>query len=294
MVHLKIPRQFYAEDLFPAVKQAFGTFDNVPEAVRLDFSDLRFVRPSGVVFLSNLTRLLVRQGCGVTYVGMDIGSEPIKFLDDSKFFVQHLGRPLREGCVPRSTTRPLIEIRHEQGPGWVSLDLIPWLSTCSGVALEQFGEFRTCILEVFNNIQDHTAFDVGSVFAQWYPNEQRLQIAIADFGAGIPATVRRREPSLNDDEAIVRAFEDGFSGKSRPQNQGIGLHYLKQNVTENLGGRFTVRSLGGAIMFDKDGFSVLPVPYPAGGFCPGTLIDIEIRTDLISFDECVDGEFRWT
>lgn len=294
MTVLTIPRQFYAEDLFPAVKQAFGTFERVPKAVCLDFSDLRFVRPSGVVFLSNLTRFLARQGCEVTYVGMDISSEPIRFLDDSQFFVQHLGRPLREGCAPRNTTRPLVEIRHEQGPAWVSFDLLPWLSTCSGVSEDQFGEFKACVLEVFNNIQDHTVFDVGSVFAQWYPNEQRLQIAIADFGAGIPATVRRRVPSLDDDQAIVRAFEQGFSAKSRPQNQGIGLHYLKQNVTENLGGRLTVRSLGGAIMFDKDGLSVPLVPYGEDGFCPGTLIDIEIRTDLISFDEYVDGEFRWT
>ncbi len=49
-----LPAQFKAMELFTKVNQEFGRFETIPTAVDFDFSQLRFVRPSGVVFLSNL------------------------------------------------------------------------------------------------------------------------------------------------------------------------------------------------------------------------------------------------
>lgn len=293
MINVLLPRQFVADQLFPFIKEQFGNFETVPCAVTFDFSRMNFVLPSGIVFLSNLTLFLVRRGCKVSFTGMDCNKQCIKYLDDSLFFEQHMKMKLFSDSVPRSTTRPLIEIRHQDCHGWIHNDFAPWLSDISGVPVNGLAEFKTCMSELFNNINDHSEFDVGSVFAQWYPQKKNLQIVVADFGQGIPETVRRIEADLTDNEAIIRAFDEGFTSQSTPQNRGQGLYYLRQNVLDHLGGRLTVRSREGAVTFGKSGNSLTVMPYKAQGFCPGTMIEFSIDTDMIEFEEENDGDFQW-
>lgn len=293
MLNVKLPRQFEATRLFRFIKDEFGTFDTLPDEVHFDFSEMNFVLPSGIVFLSNLTRFLARRGCRVSFVGMDTDKSCIRYLDDSLFFQQHLHAKLLAGSAPRETTQPLIELRHQESHAWVHQTLAPWLSEISGVPITGLAEFQTCMSELFNNINDHSAFDVGSVYAQWYPQRKNLQIVVADFGQGIPTTVRRVEPQLSDNEAIIRAFDEGFSSQSTPRNRGQGLYYLRQNVLWNLGGELTVRSREGAVTFRKSGNSLTVVPYNAQGFCPGTMIEFSIMTDVIEFEDETGGEFEW-
>ena len=272
----------------------FGNPIVIPRSVIFDFSRMTFVRPSGIVFLSNLSWYLHLNGCAVRYEGMDTHRECIRFLDDSGFFEQHLGKSLRETCRIRSTTRPLHHLSLKESHGWLQTNLLPWLSDHSGVPSSELAEFKTCMSEVFNNIVDHTALDVGSIFCQWYPKEdKRLEIAIADFGQGIPATVRRVESNLDDASAILRAFDDGFSSQSTPQNRGAGLHYLRQNVVDNLGGTLTARSQSGVVTFNKSGNSLTSMPYMVTGFCPGTMIEIVIQTDKIAFESGQVEDFQW-
>lgn len=155
-------------------------------------------------------------------------------------------------------------------------------------------DLTTCIGELFNNINDHSSYDVGCIFAQWFPKKDLVEISIADFGSGIPETVRRIEPGLSDNDAIIRAFDDGFSSQSTPRNRGVGLHLLHQNVVERFDGKISVRSQSGAVWYARHGNSLRTVPYKADGFCPGTMIDIDFRTDLIDVDEPADGlEVEW-
>lgn len=224
---------------------------------------------------------------------MRSGSEPIKFLDDSLFFEQHLGEKLNKWSSPRQTTRPLVEIRHTESHDWVRNSFVPWLSECSGIASHDLSELATCISELFNNIDDHTEYDVGSIFAQWYPKEERVIVAIADFGSGIPSTVRRVKKDLDDVDAILAAFEDGFTSQSTPRNRGVGLYFLLQNVVENLGGKLSVCSAHGSISFEKDGDSLIYVPYSGDGLCPGTLIVLEFSTVCIEKTEGDLEDIQW-
>jgi hypothetical protein len=293
LITVQLPKRFEADRLFPFIKENFGTFETIPEAVAFDFAQMNFVMPSGIVFLSNLTRFLVRQGCKVRFVSLDTSKDCIKFLDDSLFFEQHLQHKLLPASAPRPTTQPLVELQHQVCHGWVHNTLTPWLSDISGTPVAGLGEFKTCMSELFNNINDHSTFDVGSVFAQWYPQMNNLQIAVADFGQGIPETVRRIEPDLSDTDAIIRAFDEGFSSRSTPQNRGQGLYYLRQNVLEHLGGSLTIRSREGAVTFQKSGNSLTVMPYKVHGYCPGTMIEFNIKTDAIEFEEENDGDFQW-
>ena len=293
IVKVVLPRQFIATKIFEEVDRHFGNFQEIPSKVDFDFRQLQFVRPSGVVFLSNLTKYLVRNGCEVTFCGMSKRTLAIEFLDDSLFFEQHLGKKLNSSCSPRSTTLPLIEIQHSDSHSWIRSTFIPWLSDCTSIAPHDLGELATCLGELFNNIDDHTELDVGSVFAQWYPQEERIIVAIADFGVGIPSTVSRVCAGLSDNDAIMKAFEDEFTSRSTPRNRGAGLFFLLQNVVQNLGGKLEVNSARGSLKFEKDRNSYSVVPYARRGFCPGTMIVLEFSSAEIERTEGDLEDIEW-
>lgn len=293
IIDVLLPKKFTARALFAQINESFGQFETLPSKVIFDFGNLRFVRPCGVVFLSNVTKFLERNGCAVSFEKMDITNEAIRFLDDSLFFQQHIGKKLDERSKPRKTTRRLVEVLHTESHDWTRNTFIPWLSECAQIEAHDLSELATCLSELFNNIDDHTELDVGSVFAQWYPKEERVIVAVADFGVGIPVTVARVCEGLTDNEAIEKAFELEFTARSTPRNRGIGLHFLLENVVKNLSGRLEVNSANGSVIFQKDGDFFKVVPYTKDGYCPGTLIVLEFGTSGIEKTEGKLEDFQW-
>jgi hypothetical protein len=124
-----IPRQFLGTTLSRLAAQVVHEARNgwPPEMV-FDFADLAFIRPAGVVFLSNLIYWLKEQNTRVLLRNIKKQSPPLFYLDDSLFFEQHCGSKLRPLASPRSTTRPLMRIAHKDSHAWLSNELVPWLS----------------------------------------------------------------------------------------------------------------------------------------------------------------------
>ena len=65
-----------------------------PKSFKFDFSGLDFIKPAGVVFLSNLAYWLNEQGSKVMFSNCDTKRSAIKYLDDLLFFEQHCGAKL--------------------------------------------------------------------------------------------------------------------------------------------------------------------------------------------------------
>lgn len=105
--------------------------------------------------------------------------------------------------------------------------------------------------------------------------------------------MRTVEQDHNDGSAIIRAFDEGFSSRTTPQNRGAGLHFLQQNVIDNLGGSLRVSSGSGSVRFSKSSNSLKKELYSVAGYCPGTMIEFQIRTDKIEFDEVGEVNFQW-
>jgi anti-sigma regulatory factor (Ser/Thr protein kinase) len=206
---------------------------------------------------------------------------PLFYLDDSLFFEQHCGSKLRPQASPRSTTRPLMRIAHKDSHAWLSTDLVPWLSARLSITPASLYSMKACVSEIFNNIQDHTRFDIGSIFVQHFPNEKEVTISVSDFGLGIPESVRSMLPDLDDADAIIQAVQEGFTTKSKPGNQGTGLDYLLKTVVGTNGGEVTFYSCKSIVRFSKIENEIRPSPLGGVGFCPGTTIDISLRTDTI-------------
>jgi anti-sigma regulatory factor (Ser/Thr protein kinase) len=197
------------------------------------------------------------------------------------FFEQHCGGKLSADSTPRDTTRPLQKIAQEDSHAWLETNFVPWLAARLGITQPSLYTFKACISELFNNIQDHTQFDIGSIFVQHFPREDKITISLSDFGLGIPEKVREKLPDLSDDAAIIQAVQEGFTTKSRPGNKGVGLDYLLQAVVLRNDGQVTIYSCGSIVRFHKSGNVIEHQASPDVGFCPGTTIDIEIRTDRI-------------
>src|SRR5262249_23929553 len=159
---------------------------------------------------------------------------------------------------------------------WLDLTLLGWLAERLQITRPSLYIVKACISELFNNIEDHTQYDIGSIFVQHFPNEKRVTVSVSDFGLGIPDSVRKKLPKLDDPAAIMKAVEEGFTTKSKPTNKGVGLDYLLRTVVLANGGQVTIYSQKGIVEFNKTGAAITPFAFKDVGFCPGTTIDIRL------------------
>lgn len=281
-VTLRVPSQFEGVTLSKVAAELKEKCPNgLPPEIKIDLGELKFIRPAGVVFLSNLVNWMNIQGTKVSFCNIDATSEPIKFLDDALFFEQHCGKKIRQDAHPRKTTQPLKKIAHKDVHQWLDFTLVPWLADRLSITKASLADIRSCISELFHNIEDHTEYDIGSIFVQHYPKEKRVTISLADFGLGIPNKVRTVIPALSDSKAIEQAVEEGFTTQSRVTNKGFGLDSLLKTAVIRNGGEVTIYSGRGVVLFYRKNGTCKSKIFEEVGFCPGTTIDIDLRTDTI-------------
>jgi hypothetical protein len=291
---IALPAQFKGLTLSKLARSVVdGCPDWPPPEISFDFSALRFIRPAGVVFLSNLLWWLHYQGTKVTLTGTGGGSSALKFLDDSLFFEQHCGHKLCATASPRSTTRPLVRIAQKDSHDWLQSNLVPWLAGRLEISEASLYGFKNCVSELFNNIQDHTQYDIGSIFVQHFPAEHSVTISLSDFGLGIPAKVREKLQDVSDSGAIIEAVKEGFTTRSTPGNKGVGLDYLLRTVVLGNGGQVTIYSGAGIVRFIRAGNETRPIVYKDIGFCPGTTLDLALRTRAIEVLPDESEDLQW-
>lgn len=265
----------------------------LPAELIFDFQNLGFIEPAGIVFLSNLIFWLHERGRNVVFKNIDGGSPALRFLDDSQFFTIHLGRQLNPFSQARATTIPYTRVTQAESHGWLDTRFIPWLSGRLDQSPATLAPLRACTSELFNNIADHTQFDIGGIAAQHFPNLNRVGMAVADFGIGIPGSVRKVRPDLRADEAILLACTEGFTTQSSPRNRGAGLHYLLSVVGANRG-TLSIYSGNATVSYaSQDDGTMVPSPVVSNGYYPGTLIQIEFRTDLLIPVPDEEEHFEW-
>jgi hypothetical protein len=263
------------------------------QRIVFDFQTLQFIRPAGVVFLHNIIRWLQAKKCEVRFQSQDGNSPSLRYLHDSLFFKLHL-----EGAVPasepsRATTRPLIEVKHHNSHAWIDLTLIPWVSDQAKVNKASLYGLQSSMSEIFNNILDHSRYDIGSVFGQHFPAEHSITVAVSDMGLGIPATVRTVKSELSDCGAIIEAVKEGFTSRSIATNAGLGLAQLLRSVVTGLGGSVTIYSGRGIVSFFRRRGMVTTYPVTHVGFCPGTTIEIRVDTQSIPYMSEQEEEVQW-
>lgn len=278
--------------IYPAIGAVDG---DLPGKVIFDFSALSFIRSCGIAYIANLADYLDHNSVKVHYAGLDNGSAAMVYLDDSGFFKRELGKPLRANASLRSTTYQLKSVRREDARQWLEFDFMLWLSGRTGYSKAELSNVASGLEELLNNVVDHTQFDIGSIYAQHHPREDRVIVSVADIGIGIAANVKAHHPELTDAAAICRAAEYGFSTKGNP-NRGVGLNHILSNVVGLNGGRTIIRSASGCVAFEQEGADFSGKVLNMHGSCIGTMIEMSIPTDCMEWvggNDKEEEEFEW-
>jgi hypothetical protein len=116
-------------------------------------------------------------------------------------------------------------------------------------------DVATAVSEICQNIFDHNAHTAGFVAMQvaGRGGHRSLEIGVADYGAGLAATLRRNPhhpPLGSDGEAIQLAVQRGTSAYADP-TRGTGLYHLLELVA-NQAGAVQIRSGTGTVHYRLD------------------------------------------
>lgn len=89
--------------------------------------------------------------------------------------------------------------------------------------------------EVYCNIFDHADAKGNSFsFIKFDKENEKLHVAVCDFGKGISRTVREKFPNIETDaEALKKAMEDNFTIGSQDHNKGMGLGNIYRTCFDN-------------------------------------------------------------
>ena len=263
----------------------------------IDFSTLSFIQPVGVAILYNIVNWLRIKGVTVKFRFPQLpelvsNTNPIKYLDDCGFFQDFLGQKKFGYSLLRSTTIPSKNVACEESYAWLDDVLISWLMRELATQNRAgFANTKTCLQEIFNNIEDHSNQNLGCVFAQNYPAYNEIKLAISDFGVGIPFNIQRVEPIVNDAKALELAVQEGYSTKSWPRNRGAGLDILTQLVVNTNRGRIYIHSNYGKLScFYNNGLRF--ESNMVNQMYPGTLFEIVFNTNRI-YQEPMAEDFQW-
>jgi anti-sigma regulatory factor (Ser/Thr protein kinase)/anti-anti-sigma regulatory factor len=294
-----LPHQFNAQTMQKFVGQVVDEQrDARCSEIVFDFSRVDFIEPVGVVVLSNLIEYFRRMRCTVKCANHARRTEATKFLDDSLFFERYLKKRLFADCATRSTTMPLRLVGEGEASQYLRFTLMPWIAKSVGMPTDSIDGVRTALEEVLHNVADHSGVGIGCTFAQHFPKRNRIQVAISDFGAGIPSVVRTKVANIKDPAALRQACEEGFTTKSNVANRGAGLTNLIRYVTTKNAGNVLIAA--GKAELSASPISRGAAPFKittrdAGGFYPGTLVRVILRTDYLD-ESAVDLEpetFTW-
>lgn len=153
------------------------------------------------------------------------------------------------------------------------------------------------IIELLRNVVQHSQDPLGGVIAGQYCDRGRhqscpsIQVAVADAGIGIQASLLPKHPTLSEPEAaldralwphISGAFEEGESGSL--ENAGMGLFFIAE-MAKRLAGTLVIASHGATLKLVGDpnygNAHQISFEEPKGVGFPGTLVAFEIADNAV-------------
>lgn len=124
---------------------------------------------------------------------------------------------------------PLTQIRTNEDLRNAITNLIPLLHAAPSVA----DPIRYVVSELGRNVLEHARSPVGGfVCAQYYKNQKRIAIGMADAGIGVAAAIRQSHKAADEATALKLALTPGISGATsriggNETNAGAGLFFIR-------------------------------------------------------------------
>ena len=252
-----------------------------PFPIVLDLSGLVFIGPAALATLASGVRDAIQRGVVAapsTYIPPS-NRLVARYLDRVDFNRLLTGADVAAEFVRRRAEgfRPVqhFTAHHEVGT------LADSLTLAATEALAVDGHDRTAVAlairEIGQNVFDHANSATGGfAVAQRGRTRKEFEIAVADAGIGIPASLRANSEHAgisSDAAAIKRALMAGVTGKPGAHNKGLALAAIREFLREN-DGTLLVRSGFGAV---EDGHRESARDESAR--LRGTLVAIRFKTD---------------
>ncbi|HEX8067333.1 MAG TPA: hypothetical protein VF520_12510 [Thermoleophilaceae bacterium] len=161
-----------------------------------------------------------------------------------------------------------------------------FLAERSGAGRDDFGAVTWMLGDVADNVLQHAGTHSGVAAARIYPRTHEIELAVADRGIGIRASLTKNPDYLDvtdDRSALMRAVEPATTSEPGVGG-GNGLFVVSLVVKEN-GGALTIRS--GRAALNRHGADI----ETTGGLpaLQGTVVAIRVSTRKPLDFERVDG-----
>lgn len=245
----------------------------------VDFERCEFLAPSGVIFLAGILRHL--RTCGVEiYYRWETLTDKVRMNLAQNGFLRSFGcedlswdgNSIPYRCDLQHDEAQVAEYLRDKwlGKGWVNVS--------TALRNKIVGQ----VAEIYLNAFEHSQTKLG-VFScgQHYPSLGILQLAVVDFGLGIPTTVRAvpENASMSSEDALNWAFQPHTTTRRDNVPGGMGLNLLKEFVTLNHGS-LIIFSNDRQLIIDDNGV----VNKNRRTDFTGTLVDIRLRCDESYYD----------
>jgi hypothetical protein len=257
-----------------------------PAVLKVDLRGLSFLLPSTTAVLAAVLsacadREVNAPGSSILWPeNQDVRS----YLSRVDLIQVALGIEVDEGFA-RHETHGFLECRQftgEDDSRTVANQLTQALAERCNLDTEARNAILICLSELCDNVPHHAMSRVGGfAAAQGFPQANRFEAAIADFGIGILASLSENPGYANtrtDVTAIEAALGLGVTSKPLGSGHDRGHHGYGLAITDGLlernGGQLAVISNRGDV---RRGSNHSTVTIDAGW--PGTLVIIEARTD---------------
>jgi hypothetical protein len=252
---------------------------NEPAVTRLDMSGLAFITPAA--FTALVALLHDRRANGLLAAGSH-WVPPRSPLVERYLSRMNFHRLFTSGLAedfirrPPSGFRPCREIITEKDVEERAGELADAAAAALSLSNNNRVAVMLAVTELAQNVLDHAGPGViGFAMAQSGKRRREFELAIADTGIGIHASLARNQEFANlstDLSAIAKALESGVT--SRPQaNEGEGLSTVRTGIRAN-GGNFVIRSGTGAVESGAKEHQLSDLPY-----CRGTVVALRVLRD---------------
>lgn len=247
-----------------------------PSTWRVDLSAMTFVKPTALAVASAAFERMAARGIDVEVVLPD---DP-----DCRRYVQRMDmlpaawHVADEGFRrhPPSTFCPVHRFTDERDYPGARRGLVGAIERMCDLDEPTRDALALCLDELCENVVHHACVSAPAVaVAQAWPARRMLEVAIADLGRGVPASLAANEAyaSIPDHvEAVRQAFRFGVTATPE-RNAGMGLAVTQQLMRSN-GGVVGIRSGFAAVMRGGTHSEELRT-----ASFPGTMIVLDIRTD---------------
>lgn len=220
-----------------------------PARVVLDLSGLVFIGPAPLATLmAALAEATERDFVlpGSTYIP-PANRLVARYLDRMDFNRQLTGTDFDDGFQRRAPKgfRPVQVFSEPEELGEVSDSLTLAATEALALAATDRASVLCAVREIAKNVLDHADSAIGGVaVAQRATSRREFEVAVADAGIGIAASLRRNPAyrELNGDaEAITTALAPGVTSNPGASNSGVGLTAIRSLLEAN-GGTMLIRS----------------------------------------------------